>query len=117
MYEFQESLPKELLRLKRASMKLSRLIKERVYISRTPLVKCPNHGELFLKDVIKSGKIKRTGEQQYKCKVCMSKFHKKHYQDNKEKVLGNNSQYRKNNPDKIKELWKNYKEKLNGKNN
>ena len=125
--------PKELLQYKRALMKLDRLIiskkkeiadrnKEirqdeikRIEELNRPLVRCITHGQLFADKVIKAGKSKWTGIQQYKCRECMSNAHRNHYEKNKENVLIKTKNYRINNPKKIKEIRRIYKEKLNAK--
>lgn len=128
--------PKEMLQLKRATMKLSRLIKhikkinidklkkelkeEQIILIKlnTPLIKCQKHGELFLKDVIKSGKSKWTGEQLYKCRECMSNIKKKHYINNKDLVLKKNAEYRVKNPEVVKDnRRKSWRNNVKAKNN
>ncbi len=123
--------PKDMLSLKRAAMKLSRLIKnkkeeakkekelneEKLKKSRQPLVRCPKHGSLFILDVIKSGMSRINGEQQYKCRKCMRDMHKAHYENNKEEVLKKQSIYRANNPEKVKEIRNKSWRKSNDKNN
>lgn len=129
-------IPKELLQLKRASMKLERLIKEsrkkekekfekaqeekekfektqqeEIERLKRPLVECKKHGPLFLKDVIKGGFSRWTGEQRYKCRQCMKDLHADYYERKKDFVAERHAEYRKNNPDKIKEMRVNYKEK------
>ena len=109
----RDKIPKSLIEIKRATLKLKRLIKKK----NDPLIECKKHGSLFLKNVIKSGKGRLIGEQRYKCRECMRELHKNYYQRNKDYVLNKCSDYKKNNPDKIKEIRIKYKEKNNDKNN
>lgn len=140
-YLYKEAIPKEVLQLKRAQMKLEILIKqigdnikkesesqlsesernrkkEENEIARLnrPLVDCMHHGLLYLKDVIKGGKSRWTGEQRYKCRQCMSDLHRKYYGRKKEYVLLKCANYRANNAEKVKESKQKYWRKKNGKN-
>lgn len=115
---FKESLPKELLQLKRASLKLQRLIdqkkkgiKDKKDKLKQPLIKCYKHGGLYLKDVIKAGICPSSGEQKYKCRECMRNIKKNYYENNKTYVLEKTAKYRAENPDKIKEIKANYNRK------
>lgn len=132
-YAYKENIPKEILQLKRASMKLERLINgikkgeiskvttekewKKMEIERLkhPLVNCHQHGQLFIKDVVKAGKSKWTGRILYKCKICLKRMQREHYEKNKEDVLEKNKVYRVNNPEKIKQIRKAYKENKRGK--
>jgi len=129
-YLYKEMIPKEVLRFKRATMKLERLInnkkkekldllekqKELIARLKKPIVECRKHGALFIQDVIKGGKSRWTGEQRYKCRKCMSEVHKDYYERKKDYVLLKHAEYRKLNPEKIKETRLKYKEKIHGKN-
>ena len=116
-YLYKEKIPKQVLQLKRATMRLERLIKnikenhktkkelekEAIKKLKRPLVECRKHGALFLKDVIKGGKSRWTGEQRYKCRQCMSDLHRDYYRRRKDYVLMKHAEYRKNFPEKRKE--------------
>jgi hypothetical protein len=127
-YKYKESIPKDILRLKRAQMKLERLIDEVKRGKRTKkqieterltkhLVDCKKHGKLFLKDVIKGGKSKWTDEQLYKCRKCMSDLHRDYYDRKKEYVREKQTEYRMKYPEKRKETAKKYRRKFDGNNN
>lgn len=90
--------PQELVEAKRASIKLKRAVDKQ----NRPMKKCVTHGALYKDDVIKAGK-NRSGEQCYKCKMCMKELHKKHYELNKTKVSLKHKEYRENNRDKRRE--------------
>lgn len=120
--------PKPMLQLARATIRLQRLIKkikdkkaeertieqEREKKLKSVLVNCKKHGALFLEDVIKGGKSRWTDEQRYKCRYCMKDTHKKYYERNKEYVKQKCFEYKKNNPEKVKELRINYRRKKIG---
>src|SRR3990167_3054168 len=99
-----------------------RRVAEELEKANTPIKKCMKHGNLFLPDVIKSGINRWTGGQAYKCRHCMKDFHKKHYENNREKVLSACEKYKKENPEKYRETKnkskrkmyeiKNYKDKI-----
>lgn len=130
-------IPKELLQLKRATIRLNRLIdkakeaqkeaienqkkeaEKEAYRQRKlkgVLVQCKKHGALFLKDVIKGGKSRWTGEQRYKCRACMKDTHRNYYERRKDYVLAKHAEYRKENPEKVKETKAKSWRKCNGKN-
>lgn len=108
--QFINSLPKEFLQLARATIKLKRAIKckiedqerKHLILSReyktinTPIMKCHTHGNCYERNVIKAGLSRWTGRQLYKCKRCMADLHQRHYEKNKEKVLIQQAEYRKN---------------------
>lgn len=128
-YQFKESIPKELLQIKRASMQLDRIIKstrkseqenkelkqKEIEKLNQSLIECKKHGSLFLIDVIRSGQ--RRGMQQYKCRQCMQDLHRDHYQRNKENILKKQAEYRINNLEKVKEIKNKSRKKMNVKNN
>lgn len=87
-----------LIELARVSLKLKFLL-ERKHKS---AVNCPTHGNLYRHEMIKAGHNK-IGEQRYKCKLCMQQLHKRHYDNNKQKVLAKQKEYRLANPEKVKE--------------
>lgn len=129
---YKESIPKEILQLTRSHMRLQRLIddmkksmrnvqsieseKERQSKLNKPLMNCRLHGKLFKDDIIKGGKSRWTGDQRYKCKRCMRDLHRDYYLRKKEYVSNKCADYRKTNPEKVKETKKKSKEKCNGKN-
>jgi len=122
-YLYKESIPKDVLRLKRASMKLDLLIikrkgqyKDKIKKLKIPLLQCKKHGDLFLLDVIKSGKSSWTSHQKYKCRQCMSELHRNYYIKRKDYVLKKHAEYREKNPEKRKQIKLKSKEKCNGKN-
>lgn len=102
-YEYQQSMPKELLQLARATIKLQRFIKEKKDLIGVPktktipknifLEKCKKHGELKIVDCVKSGK-RPDGTQKYKCRKCQRDMQHSHYRSNREKILRNHSEYR-----------------------
>ena len=94
-------IPKELIEVKRAVIRLKRAVKD----AKKPLKVCGRHGDLFKDDLIKSG-VKRNGEQQYKCKKCMADYHKQHYELNKLSVKLKHQKYRTENREKVKESKK-----------
>jgi hypothetical protein len=47
-----------------------------------------------------------------KCRLCRHEIYKRHYENNKEKVLKKAAEYRKKNPEKIKALKKKYFQKI-----
>jgi hypothetical protein len=139
-YLFWESIPKEVLQLKRAGMKLDRLIKkiqdaprdkirqeqekreeeerkrqEAIEEANRTLVLCGKHGPLPLPNVIKSGKTKETGRQRYKCRQCMSDLHRNYYLKRKEYVLKKHAEYRGKNAERVKEIKSKSRRKCNAK--
>lgn len=64
------------------------------------MYQCGVHGALSLEEVMKSGKH-ASGNVRYKCRVCQHRLQKNHYEKNKAKVLAKNSQYRKDNHEKV----------------
>lgn len=94
----QKQISPVLIELKRATLRLNYLIK-------TPVVRCKEHGDLFVHmkgAVIKAGRDPR-GDRRYKCRLCMKIFHKIHYENNKDKVSIAQKKYREENPEKVKE--------------
>lgn len=132
--KFKQEIPKEVLQLARATIRLQNLTrdmkiginqknqdkrdkeKEELERKNRPLKKCITHGDLFLPDVIKSGKNRWTGEQDYKCRACMKIHHATHYKNNKEKVLAAHKRYALENPEKRKESRNKSWRKMNVKN-
>lgn len=72
----------------------------------TDIVKriCKVHGKLFEADLIKKGKLK-SGNQAYRCRKCMKEMHRRHYEANREKVLGSIKKYREENRERVR-TWK-----------
>lgn len=68
---------------------------------------CRTHGELNPSHWIKSGRSKK-GTQLYKCNLCLKSAHANHYARNKEKVIEKVQEYKRNNPDKIVEIRREY---------
>lgn len=133
--KYKDSIPKEVLQLTRATMKLKRLIKslkdknneiinlEKQKIEQEEFEKnkdyvfCKKHGTLKIENVIKSGISKWTGMQQYKCKFCMKNLRDDYYLRRKDYVLKKCKEYKNNNKDKVKITRDKYRDKLNAKNN
>lgn len=129
-YIFKELIPKEVLQLTRATIKLQNKINknrqlqkdeiqnrnkkelEEIERKNIPLKKCLKHGDLFLPDLIKSGKSRWTGGQLYKCRQCMRIFHKTHYLANREKILSAHDKYRQENTEKYREIKNKSKRKM-----
>lgn len=88
--------PQELVEAKRAVIKLNR---EAERLSK-PIKTCRTHGDLYLKDLIKSG-ISH-GKQRYKCRACMKDVHAEHYKKNQHKMREKHAQYRKENREIIR---------------
>jgi hypothetical protein len=127
--------PKDVFQFIRASMRLKNLIdgikkgtiKTRAQIRHEKeieakaklngiLVNCQKHGALKLKDVIKGGKSRWTGEQRYKCRQCMSDTHRNYYERRKDHVLEKCAKYRKEHPEKRKQIKAKSWKKHHGKN-
>lgn len=72
---------------------------------------CKKHGDLTLDGLIKSGKNK-DGTQRFRCKKCMKEIHHANYLKNKEHIITKSEEYKKNNPDKVKQWRKNDYEKF-----
>ena len=107
-----KKIPKILINMKRMTIKLKQLIEKK----KLPLLECVKHGNLYIKDVIKSGK-NRTGEQRYKCRECMKDIHRNHYINNKEDILRKQAEYRNLNKERRKIIKAKSWRKCNGKNN
>jgi hypothetical protein len=58
---------------------------------------CKVHGPLTLKDCVKKGSLDKVS---YRCNICYKEIKKKYYENNKEKVLKKNAEYRKKDPSK-----------------
>lgn len=124
-------VPKELLQLKRASMKLERLINEKKKGIRDKkeefkgklkklnehLLICKKHGYIYLKDAIKSGKSRWTGEQKYKCQKCMKDLHNQYYEKKKEYLARKHAEYREKNKEKLIKSKADYWRRMRDKNN
>lgn len=74
-------------------------------IDTTVIKICLTHGNLLLRDVVKSGKH-ASGTPRVRCKLCLQVSHQKHYASNKEKVLAKHNAYKKKNLSKVKESKK-----------
>lgn len=104
----REKVPKALIEMKRAQLLLNKIIKKKT----DPIIECPTHGDLYLKDVIKSGKSRYTGIQSYKCRQCHKKIKQDYYKRNKEYVLAKCQEYRNKNPEKVQEIKNASKRKM-----
>lgn len=124
-YLYKESIPKEILQLARATIKLNREIdrikkclpskkelleQERIRQSeidranKKPIMKCSKHGDCFYPDVIKSGIDKTNGKQKFRCKQCVKIIRANHYKNNKEKVLEAHKIYKNRDPERYKNI-------------
>lgn len=63
------------------------------------LKKCKKHGDLYLKDLIKSGKLK-SGNQYYKCRLCNKELHAANYLRNHETIRQHQQKFRTENKEK-----------------
>ena len=129
-YKYRTSIPTEVLQFKRALIRLQRMIasqkeiffkmnqekKEEAIRLKAPLVKCGKHGDLFINGVIKNYK-KAKGDYSYKCKACRKDVSQNYYKNNKDYVLTKAAEWRKKNPDRVKQIRVNYWERMNDKNN
>lgn len=68
---------------------------------------CKTHGALTEEQCVKAGKY-TSGNPAYKCRQCLAKWHKTHYERNREKVLKKCEEYRKENPEKVKQMKKDW---------
>lgn len=105
-----QPVPEVLIEAQRAVIQLKRL-KEKMD---EPLKTCNAHGKLFQEDVIKAGNYK-SGNPRWRCRKCMKDMHAKHYELHKAKVLIAHANYRKENPETVKQSkrksWLIHKEK------
>jgi hypothetical protein len=122
---YKERIPKEILQLARATMKLMRKIEhikkslptrkeieeqkrlkqaEIDMINKKPIMRCTHHGDRFLENVIKSGVDKTNGKQRFKCKECMKRIHAENYKKNKTKILAAHNRYKEQDPEKYREM-------------
>lgn len=104
----RDKIPKALIEMKRTQLLLNKVIKKKT----DPIIECPTHGDLYLKDVIKAGKSRYTGIQNYKCRVCHQQIKKEYYKRNKEYVLAKCQEYKNKNPEKIREIKNASKRKM-----
>lgn len=129
--EFEDSIPKEVLQLARATMKLNYAIQrikknlpslkqieeaeklkqaEESRAAQKPLMRCAKHGDLFWSAAIKSGK-EPSGRQRYKCKECMKAIHADNYKRNKEKITQAHALYKEQDPAKYRDMKNSSKRK------
>lgn len=92
-------IPEDLIEAAQAVIKLGRIVKD----ANKPIKVCKEHGDLFKDDVIKQGKNAQ-GEIKWKCKQCMKRLHKEHYELNKAKVLAYQRAYREKNPERVRQI-------------
>lgn len=141
-YEVRNSIPKEVIRLARSQIRLQRLLddKKKQYAeqkkretlenenqkklksalkiqqdiknNKIPVLICKHHGRVYLKDALIHG-FKVDGSIKYRCKLCQNIRQKNYYKQNKDYVLKKTFEYRKNNPEKIKEIRANYSRRKN----
>lgn len=128
---FEDNIPKEVLQLARATMKLNKAIyriknnlpslkeieeaekqrhAEESRAAQKPLMRCAKHGDLFWPNAIKSGK-EPSGRQRYKCKECMKALHADNYKRNKEKILQAHANYKEQDPEKYRDMKNSSKRK------
>lgn len=93
--------PQEMVDAFKAVRKLQRKVKEEK--SEDPVKVCIWHGDLYIEDVVKRGKTV-DGEQRYRCKHCMHKQQKTHYEMYKVKVQLKQREYKLNNRQKVLEI-------------
>jgi hypothetical protein len=62
---------------------------------------CLKHGDLTIEKVIKQGS--KNGIIKYRCKECMAYSHKKHYQNNRQKVRAAHKIYQEKDPERYRQ--------------
>lgn len=72
---------------------------------------CRKHKINGINEFIKAG-LNKSGSQRYKCRLCQKELRKNNYQKNKDKINLKNKTWKKNNPEKSKELNKKYRKKF-----
>lgn len=105
-----DALPKEILDVKRVIV----LIKREQKRLKKAVKHCQKHGKLSLSQVNKS-RINKSGNYNYKCKICQRELHAQNYERKKNDVLARQREYKQKNPEKVKrmkaESWQKNKHK------
>lgn len=102
-----KDIPTVLVETKRAIIKIKRLTAK----LNEPLAKCSTHGDLYQDQVIKKNKLV-DGTYTYRCKKCMSDYHKKNWELNKAKIKLDHVKYKEANPDKVRQQKRNSQLKM-----